>query len=553
MTNPAIILLNEKGLETAKRIQRLYPEAIIWGLEGRASSADKSFTQTGEHLRQLYGSGITIIGLCATGILIRALSPALNSKHNEPAVLAVSDDGALVVPLLGGLTGANEMALELARTLGATPAITASGARHYAIQLEAPPDNYSLANPGDAKRITSDILAGATVTLDGECSWLEDSKLPFTGNGDITLRISAFNEDLPQHGLLYHPKSLLLEIDTPHTTLEDVKTAFDETGFAPAALAAIITSEFGPVGSAKQIAANLDVPLRLVENYTTLKIARRTSLKAPAINGQLSLIELKSPPDVTFLGRPVGRISVVGLGPGKESWRTPEVKQALEAADCLVGYQTYIDMVPTRFMQRRLPSDNRVELERAMEALDIAARGNHVAIVSSGDPGIFAMASAVLEAIDKNPGKWAHIDLEILPGLSAMQGAAALTGAPLGHDFAVISLSDIRKPFEIIEQRLIAAANSDMVIAIYNPASKTRRQQVERMKKTLCEIKAPETPVLIAKNIGRPGEERRITTLGALDTDLIDMRTMLIIGSSKTRVIKGPDGQPLIYTPRSYE
>ena len=548
MTNIAIILLNEKGLETAKKIQQLYPAATIWGLAGRATGADKSFSETGAHLRQLYQESTTIIGLCAPGILIRALSPALNSKHNEPPVLAVADDGALVVPLLGGLTGANEMALELARALHAIPAITASGARHYAIQLEAPPKSYALANPADAKRITSDILGGATVTLDGECSWLQDSKLPFTGNGDITIRISAFNEDLPEYGLLYHPRSLLVEIEHQDTTLQDVVAAFADTGFAPAATAAVIVSEDGPVGKAKEIAAALTVPLRLLENYTSINIARRMT-----IAGKLALIELKSPPDIAFLGRSVGRVSVVGLGPGKQSWRTPEVKAALEAADCLVGYQTYIDMVPKRFMQRRLPSDNRVEMDRAMEALDIAARGNHVAIVSSGDPGIFAMASAVMEALDKNPDKWAHIDLEVLPGLSAMQGAAALAGAPLGHDFSVISLSDIRKPFEIIEQRLIAAANSDMVIAIYNPASKSRRQQVERMKEILCEIKATDTPVLLARDIGRDAEERHITTLGALDTDRIDMRTMLIIGSSKTRVIKGPDGQPLIYTPRSYQ
>lgn len=553
MSSLAIILLNQQGLETAQRLKAELKEAVIWGLEGRTTGADKSFENTGDHLRQLYNDGTTIIGLCAAGILIRALSPCLENKRAEPPVLALSDDAAVAVPLLGGLTGANELAVKIAKALGGTAAITASGARRYAVQLEAPPPGYALANPGDAKRITSDILNGATIALDGPCPWLEDSRLPLSGSGDIILRISTFNETLPKNGLLYHPKKLLLEIEDEATSLNCVNAAFNETGFAKQSLAAVITSQNGPVGVAKSIAKKLAIPLRFVESYTELKIARRLSLATPEVKGKLSLIELKSIPEIKYLGRGLGKVSVIGLGPGKASWQTPETTTTLEKADCLVGYKTYLDMVPARFMQQRLASDNRVEIERAKEALDLAKAGKHVVVVSSGDPGIFAMAGAVLEALDRWPATWPHIDIEVLPGLSAMQGAAALSGAPLGHDFAVISLSDIRKPFGIIEKRLRAAANSDLVIAIYNPASKTRREQVERMKAILLEEKVPETLVLQARNIGREGEERTITTLSALDTNTIDMRTMLIIGSSKTKQFAGPDGQPLLYTPRSYE
>ncbi len=553
----AIVLLNNKGIETAKLIQEqvkaqgcVQAEVIIWGLEGRVDGADKTFKETGAQLRELFENGTTIIGLCASGILIRSLAPVLNNKRKEPPVLVVSDDGALVVPLLGGLTGANELAKEISRVTTGIPVITASGARHFALQLEAPPETYVLANPDEAKRVTSDILNGTSLQLDGHASWLEDSGLPFTLNGEITIRVSVFDETPPSNGLLYHPKSVLVEVENPETNLDDIDKAFEELGLAKQAIGAIITNENGPILRAKKLASSLNVPVRIVDNYTDLKIARRA--KAPEVKN-LSFIELTSPPKINYIGRAIGKLTVIGLGPGKTSWLTPEVKLALEQAEVLVGYKTYVDMVPVRVGQQRLASDNRVELDRARDALDLANKGRNVVVVSSGDPGIFAMASAVLEAIDKNPVRWQNIDFQVCPGLSAMQGAASLTGAPLGHDFAVISLSDIRKPFEIIEKRLIAAAQSDMVIAIYNPASKTRREQVARMKELLLEHKASETNVLIAKNIGRDGEQTHFTTLKELNTDMIDMRTMLIIGSTKTKVIKGPNQTQLLYTPRDYE
>lgn len=549
MTATAIVLLNQKGLETAKRIRSGLDQAIIWGLEGRVEGADKSFTDTGEHLRRLYNEGTPLIGIMATGILIRALAPALENKRAEPPVLAISDDGALIIPLLGGLTGANELARDLARKLDALPAITASGARHYALQLEAPPANIHLANEADAKRITSDILGGAHVQLAGHCAWLEDSHLPFRNDGEVTLRVSVFAETPPRNGLLYHPKTLLVEIEEEGTTAADIEKAFEETGLALPAIAAIVTGSNGPISSAVDCAAALQVPLRILDSYTEINIIRRLKLQTPK---RLSLIELKSLPVLDYVGRSTGRLSIIGLGPGKAGWHTREVEAVLEEAEILVGYETYLNMVPKRFGQQRLASPNRVEGERAEEALNLAQQGHHVAVVSSGDPGIFAMASAVIERMDKNPVRWQHIEFEVLPGLSAMQGAAAKLGAPLGHDFAVISLSDILKPFEIIEKRLQAAASADMVIAIYNPASKTRRSQVEAMKNILALEKDPATIVVLAKNVGRDGEDITITSLAELDTSVIDMRTLIIIGSSKTRRIKGPNGRDLVYTPRTY-
>jgi precorrin-2 C20-methyltransferase/precorrin-3B C17-methyltransferase len=238
-----------------------------------------------------------------------------------------------------------------------------------------------------------------------------------------------------------------------------------------------------------------------------------------------------------------GHVTVVGLGPAGPEWLTPEASAALSAAEVLIGYDTYLARVPTRPGQLRYPTDNRVEAERARHALELAAAGTSVAVVSSGDPGIFAMAAAVIEEAADYPG----VSVRVVPGLSAMQAVAARVGAPLGHDFAVISLSDQLKPAEVVAARLAAAAGADLVLALYNPASKTRREGLARAIEVLLEVRAPETPVVVARAVGAPDESVTLTTLGALDQDAVDMRTLLIVGSSQT-VVRGSQ----MYTPRTY-
>jgi precorrin-2 C20-methyltransferase/precorrin-3B C17-methyltransferase len=245
-----------------------------------------------------------------------------------------------------------------------------------------------------------------------------------------------------------------------------------------------------------------------------------------------------------------GCVSVVGLGPAGPDWLTPEARAELAAADELIGYDTYLARVPQRRGQRRHATDNRVELERAGHALELAAGGARVAVVSSGDPGIFAMAAAVLEAAEAHPDPPA---VRVIPGISAMQAAAARVGAPLGHDFCVLSLSDQLKPWAVIERRLEAAGAGDLVLALYNPASRTRREQLVRAVEVLRRHRAPGTPVVVARAVGSGDDERiTVSTLETLDLDLVDMRTLLIVGSSQTRVIDGNGSGPQVYTPRSY-
>ncbi len=242
-----------------------------------------------------------------------------------------------------------------------------------------------------------------------------------------------------------------------------------------------------------------------------------------------------------------GHLDVVGLGPAGPEWLTPEAHAALARADVLVGYATYLARVPPRRGQERRASDNRVELERAREALELALGGARVAVVSSGDPGIFAMAAAVYEAIEEGGARYAGVPVRIVPGVSAMQAAAARAGAPLGHDFCVISLSDQRKPWAVVEARLAAAAAADMALALYNPASRTRREQLVQARDVLLRHRAGETPVVLARAIGSDEESLTITTLAGFDVAAVDMRTLILVGSSLTRVVGDR-----VYTPRTY-
>jgi precorrin-2 C20-methyltransferase/precorrin-3B C17-methyltransferase len=262
----------------------------------------------------------------------------------------------------------------------------------------------------------------------------------------------------------------------------------------------------------------------------------------------MSLILVPGPPPTRRPGP--GSLTVVGLGPGGPDWLTPQARAALGAADVLVGYAPYLDRVPPRRGQDRRPSGNGDELTRAREALDLAATGLRVAVVSSGDPGIFAMAAAVLEVADD--GGHDTIDVLVLAGLSAMQVVAASVGAPLGHDFCAISLSDRLKPASVIERRLEAAGIGDLVVALYNPASRTRRALLRSAREILLRHRAPQTPVVVARAVGSPDERVTVTTLGSLELDQIDMRTLVIVGSSQTRVLARAGRAPSVYTPRHY-
>jgi precorrin-3B C17-methyltransferase len=246
-----------------------------------------------------------------------------------------------------------------------------------------------------------------------------------------------------------------------------------------------------------------------------------------------------------------GFVRVVGLGPGPSHWITPETRNALDEADTIVGYRTYLARLVLREGQAVHGSDNGDELRRAQLALELAEGGARVAVISGGDPGVFAMAAAVFEAIEKGPPSWRSLEVAVLPGVTAMLAASARVGAMLGNDFCAINLSDNLKPWSVIETRLRAAASADFVIALYNPASKARPEQIQRAFSLLRERRPPETLVVFAKAVGRPDEEITLSTLADADPALADMRTLLLIGASTTRSVARANGGAWLYSPRS--
>jgi len=248
-----------------------------------------------------------------------------------------------------------------------------------------------------------------------------------------------------------------------------------------------------------------------------------------------------------------GLLTVVGLGPGDPRFLTPAASEALATATDLVGYGPYVDRVPERPGQRRHASDNRVELDRARFAVDLAAKGARVAVISGGDPGVFAMAAAVFEAVDNGDPAWRSLNIRVEPGITAMLAAAARVGAPLGGDFCAMSLSDNLKPWEVVETRLRAALTADFVVALYNPISSARPWQLGAAFKIVAETRGPDTPIIIARAVMRPDERIRIVPLSEVEASMADMSTIVIIGASTTKLIERPEGEaPYVYTPRFY-
>ncbi|MFH9673361.1 precorrin-2 C(20)-methyltransferase [Streptomyces sp. NPDC017405] len=307
---------------------------------------------------------------------------------------------------------------------------------------------------------------------------------------------------------------------------------------------------FPKVRRALEASGRLDAA-RYVERATMAgeRLAGLADVEAGSVP-YFSVAVLPSQVDAEPPARERGEVVVVGTGPAGPLWLTPESRGALAAADDLVGYTTYLDRVPARPGQRRHGSDNRVEAERAEFALQLAQRGRKVAVVSGGDPGIFAMATAVLEVASQE--EYRDVRVRVLPGVTAANAAAARAGAPLGHDYATISLSDRLKPWGVIAERLRAAASADLVLALYNPGSRSRTRQVGKARELLLEHRTPDTPVVVARDVGGSGERVQIVRLADLDPAEVDMRTILLVGSSQTQVVRRGDGEEVVWTPRRY-
>lgn len=552
---PAIVILGQGSLATAQRIQQCYPQASIHGLEGRVEGADLCYTAFGDTLRGLYQQNTPIIALCAAGIVIRSLASLLSEKGVEPPVLAVAEDGSAVVPLLGGLGGVNVMAREIAEALGVAAAITTSGELRFGTCLLNPPQGYALADIEQGKRFVSDLLAGEAVRIEGDAPWLQQAQLPASEAARRTIHVGHQARPASRDELLIHPRSVVVGV--AGGSLASIRSALQQAGIAEPAVACLLADEQAMADSALYEAAQaLGVALRFAAR--THDLASMVAAALPAAQlievADVVIAVAPAPVEVAQIGRRRGRLAVVGLGPGAAELMVPAVKAELARAEDVLGYETYVRMAgPFRDDQVLHCTDNREEMQRARHAFELAAQGRSVVVVSSGDPGVFAMAAAVLEALHESTDPaWHRVDLEILPGVSASLATAAQAGAPLGHDFCVMSLSDNLKPWSIIEKRLDLAAQADLVLAFYNPISKARPHQLGVALEVVRRHREGNTPVVLGRDIGRPGQTLTVVTLAELLPEMVDMRTMVLVGSSTTCVFPRLSGGVWAYTPRWY-
>ncbi len=401
----AIIVLGTGAVDTARRIQARYPGSLVHGLASRVQG-----------LRELYASNTPIVALCAAGIVIRCLASALADKTFEPPVLAVAEDGSAVVPLLGGLGGVNVMAREIAAALDVVPAITTSGELRFGTCLLNPPTGYVLADIEQGKRFVSDLLAGATTRVEGVAPWLDQVDLPRTTDARLAIRITPHTSDAAGE-LMIHPRCVVAcvtALSSEESIVERVRHALHEHRIAPMSLAAVLAplSMMGSVRLAEAAQA-LDVPLRfgaLPEGFKTLEHENSVVIALAPL-----------PVDPSTLGQARGTLTVIGLGPGSADLMVPAARHALSLADDVLGYETYVRMAgPFAPHQTLHCTDNREEMQRARHAFELASTGRNVVVVSSGDPGVFAMAAAVLEALDqaRDNAQWNAVELSVVPGVS---------------------------------------------------------------------------------------------------------------------------------------
>ncbi|MEP3347300.1 MAG: precorrin-3B C(17)-methyltransferase [Litoreibacter sp.] len=584
---PVVLCLNRAGEATAHRVAKLL-DAPVHGREGRVDVADVFFANALDHTRLLFQAGTPVVGVCASGILIRAVAPVLADKTAEPPVLSVSDDGAVVVPLLGGHRGANRMAALIAKAMDATAAVTTAGDVALGVALDEPPLGYRLANPENAKEAMAKLLSGEGATVDGDAPWLAD--LPKGDGVRITCTTAPASADL-----VFHPQQVTLGVGcarncAPEELHDLVTKTLSDANIAPAALKAIYTLDLkADEPAVHALSRAFDIPVRVFDaealeaetprlknpsDVVFAEVGTHGVSEAAALAGagdDATLVAPKqktknatcavalAPAPITELrGRARGKLSIIGIGPGQHSWRTPEASQLVNEAEELVGYGLYIDLLgPLAYGKQRSDFPLGGEEDRCRYALERAGEGRNVALICSGDAGIYAMGALVFELLDRSADELGVTDaarrVEVVstPGVSALQGAAARAGAPLGHDFCAISLSDLLTPREDIIKRLHAAAEGDFVIAFYNPVSMRRRTLLAEARDILLEHRPADTPVMLASSLGRPEEHVRYRRLDELEVDEVDMLTVVLIGSSHSKLAQLGEG-PRMYTPRGY-
>ena len=589
----AIVALGPGGAALGRRLRAALPGARLHGPRANPADWDEAYERAVPHIAALFEAGRPIVGICASGILIRAVAPLLALKQTEPPVVAVAEDGSTAVPLIGGHRGANALARAVAKVTGGDAAITTAGDLRFGLALDEPPLAWRIADPAKVKTIAAALLRGEPVALIAEvtdAAWLRAAAIRWRRGAPRCVFVTDRAIDPETDALVYHPPVLTLGIGCERgCSAEEItdlaRSTLAEAGLAAGAVAAVVSVELklAEIGI-HALAGALDVPARFFPASRLLAetarlsersaaafratgcwgVAEGAALAAAGSEGVLVVPKRKSrratcavarapaPIVAETIGRPRGRLAVLGIGPGDPLWRTPEAGAALAQATDIVGYRRYLDLLGSAIAgKRRHASALGEEEARARQALDLAAEGRSVALVSSGDAGIYGLATLVFELLDRHgTPEWRKVELVVYPGVSALQAAAARAGAPLGHDFCVVSLSDLLTPWETIRARLEAAGKADFVVALFNPRSSRRPARLAEAAAILLRHRRPQTPVFIGRNLGRDGEERHILALSELRAADIDMTSLVIVGSSNTRRLDGEP--PYLYTPRGY-
>lgn len=501
-----------------------------------------------------------VIGICAAAILIRAVAPFLKNKLTEAPVVSVAEDGSSVVPLLGGHHGANKLACDIAKAVNGHAAITTASDVIYGTAYDEFAAGLVLANPEHVKAATAARLRGEEVFRHNT---IHDQK------GD-------------DRNIVYHPKVLAVGIGCERgTAVDEVQDLITSTFAAhnlsrhaiatfasidlkedEAAVSALQEVVYFTAEELKAQSSRIATPSDYVaDTVGTPSVAEAAALAAAGDEATLIVPKTKSKratiaiaeapePILQPAGKRRGVVSVVGIGPGTNIMRSPEVTRQLALSTDWVGYDLYLDLsadIKTNQIEHRFPLGG--EEARCRHAIELAKHGKHVALVCSGDAGIYAMAALVYELIDREPSR---VAVEVHPGISAFQIASAKAGAMIGHDFCCISLSDLLTPWDTIVQRVKAAAEGDFVISFYNPRSLKRVDQIVKAFEILKPHRSPDTPVVLASNLGRPEENVRILRFDAFNPEDVDMLTLVMVGSSQSKSFMRGDSKTYAYTPRGY-
>ncbi|MGW1588777.1 precorrin-3B C(17)-methyltransferase [Streptomyces sp. NPDC002386] len=523
----------------------------------------------GEAVRAAFAECEQLVCFLATGAVVRLLAPLLGDKATDPGVVCVDEGGRFAVSLLGGHGGgANELAREVGGLLGAEPVVTTATDAAGLPGL----DTLGLPFEGAVAAVSRALLDGEPVALEAEVPWPLPA-LPASREGAYTVRLTDRAVAPGEREVLLRPPSLVVGVGASRGAPADevlglVEEALREAGLSPRSVAELATvdaksEEPGIVAAAARLGVPLvtypapdlaDVAVPNPSGAPLAAVGTPSVAEAAALagGGELLVPKRKS---VRADGRPAmatcavvrrpgrGRLAVVGLGPGARDLLTPRATAELRRASVLVGLDQYVDQIRDllRPGTRVLESGLGAEEERARTAVAEARRGHAVALIGSGDAGVYAMASpALAEASD-------DIDVVGVPGVTAALAAGAVLGAPLGHDHVSISLSDLHTPWEVIERRVRAAAEADIVVTFYNPRSRGRDWQLPKALAILAGHRDPATPVGVVRNASRPDESSRVTALGELDPATVDMMTVVTVGNTATRNVAGR-----MVTPRGY-